>query len=110
MGDLASYASVQAWREDYVRHWGPNDPELPQKLEILEEFCSFVDKNPDAIVNECLREVEGGRRIRLKVRRRYIEAIREFEAHHRLGRTAGNVVRSFLIHNGVAMSADVPSV
>lgn len=107
MEDLSHYASVQAWREDYIRHWGPNDAELPQKLKTLQEFCSLVGKDPDAIVNECLRDVEGGKRIRLKARRRYIEAIRDFEANHQGGRAAGNVVRSFLIHNGIAMSADV---
>ena len=108
MEEFARYTSVQAWRADYVRHWGDNDPGLTQNLEILQEFCRFVEKDPDAIIAECLRQVEAGKRIRLKARRRYIEAIREFETRHERGRAAGNVVRSFLIHNGIAMSADVP--
>jgi hypothetical protein len=108
--DFAAYASVQAWLADYVRHWGPADAGVPKKLETLREFCQLVGRDPDAIVGECLRQVEEGKRIRLKARRRYIEAIREFEAGHEGARAAGNIVRSFFIHNGIAMSADVPGL
>ena len=105
------YATVRAWREDYVRHWGggPDDPELEGKLATMRDFCERLGKDPDAIVNECLRDTEGGKRIRAKARRRYVEAIREFESAHKGGRSAGNVIRSFLLHNGIAMSADVLS-
>ncbi len=104
---IEGYASVRAWREDYVRTWGPTDQELPQRLRVLERFCAFVEKDPDAMIGECLREVDEGKRIRAKARRRYMNAIRQFEEEQASGRTAGNVVRSFFIHNGVAMSADV---
>ena len=110
MPAIDHYASVQAWREDYIRHWGPDDPGLARKLATLQEFCQFVGKDPDTVVGECLRAVEDGKRIRLKARRRYIEAIREFEAGHEGARAAGNAVRSFFIHNGIAMSADVPGL
>jgi hypothetical protein len=108
MDDVASQFSVQTWLADYARHWGPNTPDVRAKLVVLGEFCKLVGKAPDAIVQECLRDVDAGKRIKLKARRRYIEAIREFETQHSNGRTAGNVVRSFFIHNGVAMSPDVP--
>lgn len=104
--EIEAYASVKAWREDYIRTWGSSDPELPQRLRVLEGFCAFVGKDPDAMVSECLREVDEGKRIRPKARRRYMDAIRDFEAEQ-ASRIAGNVVRSFFIHNGVAMSADV---
>lgn len=104
---IEGYASVKMWREDYIRTWGPGDPELPQRLRVLEGFCAFVGKDPDAMVSECLREVDEGKRIRPKARRRYMEAIQRFEAEQASGRTAGNVVRSFFIHNGIAMSADI---
>ena len=108
--EIDSYESVKAWREDYIRTWGSNDPELPQRLRVLEGFCAFVGKDPDAMVAECLREVDEGKRIRAKARRRYMEAIRQFEEDQASGRTAGNVVRGFFIHNGIAMSADVLGV
>ncbi len=60
------------------------------------------------------RPTPEGPRIRLKRRRIVIEQIAEFEANAleetkdaRKARDTGNVVRSFLIHNGVAMSAPV---
>ena len=105
--EIEGYASVKTWRADYIRTWGPTDPELPQRLRVLEGFCAFVGKDPDAMVSECLREVDGGKRIRPKARRRYMDAIRQFEEEQASGRTAGNMVRSFFIHNGIAMSADV---
>ncbi len=80
---------------------------VPRNRIRAEEIARQWGKDPDAIVAECLRTVEEGARIRLKARRRYMASIEEFEKGHPLGRTAGNVVRSFLIHNGIAMSANV---
>ncbi len=108
MAPLADYATVGTWLADYARHWGDNDPGVRRNLGILQEFCDRVGKNPDEIVAECLRTTEAGARIRPKARRRYVASIDEFEANHPLGRRAGNAVRSFLIHNGVAVSASVP--
>lgn len=107
MDDLTAYESVRVWLADHARHWGEEDPQATPKLGVLAEFCRRVGKDPDAMIDECLREADEGVRIRLKARRRYIELIREFEATHERGREAGNVVRSFFIHNGIAMSADV---
>lgn len=109
MADLAASAAVQTWLADYVRYWGESDPGLRQNLEVLGEFCQFVGREPDDIIADCLRQVEAGKRIRPKARRRYLEAIRQFEGSHKKGRPAGNVIRSFLIHNGIAVPADIPS-
>lgn len=102
---IHEYATVRTWVQDYERHWGA-DGALERRLRTLERFCEFAERDPDTIVQECLRAVDGGMRIRPKGRRFYMAKIREFENRDG-GRPAGNLVRSFLIHNGVALSADV---
>jgi hypothetical protein len=107
---LASYATVQAWLEGLRQHWG-GEPERddPERFEILEAFCRFVDKNPDAIVEECVRVRDGERTISTKGRRRYADLIAQFQSQaegSRLRRAKwGNTVRSFLIHNGILLQA-----
>jgi hypothetical protein len=104
---VGEYDTVQAWIEDYRRHWGP-DADFQGRLQTLQRFCEFVGKDPDTMIQECLRAVDAGFRIRPKRRRFYMAKIAEFEAQgSNGGRRAGNIVRSFLIHNGVALSADV---
>ena len=82
---------------------------MESRLEVLERFCRFVERDPDAIIAECEREVEGGKRIRIKGRRFYSEQIAEFQAKApgdaRAQARAANVVRSFFIHNGIFMQA-----
>jgi hypothetical protein len=104
---LRKYKSIAAWLEDYQRHW-ENDPELEFKLGALQKFCVFVGKDPDIIINDCLKQVEDGMRIRTKQRRLYMEAIKVFEdsLEPSQKRKWGNAVRSFFIHNGVAMITD----
>lgn len=105
---IGEYDSVKDWFDGYEQSWGRRDNEEPYKLEVLESFCRFVAKDPDTMIAECLRPLEDGyKKIRPKTRRNYIARIEEFEAGEQGGRRAANVVRSFLIHNGVAMSADI---
>ena len=84
---------------------------MAARIETLARFCALVEREPDAIIAECAREVEGGKRIRIKVRRYYSEKIDEFQASvegdTRTQTRAGNVVRSFLIHNGIFMQGGV---
>ena len=84
---------------------------MPGRLETLERFCALVEREPDAIIAECAREVEGGKRIRIKKRRLYSDKIDEFqssvEGDGRAQTRAGNVVRSFMIHNGIFMQGGV---
>lgn len=99
------------------------DPEeaRQEKLAILENFCRFCGETPDALIaslfkptprpepgEEVPEPIAGagqyGPRIKLKRRRQVIEWIEAFEREHG-GRPSGNVVRSFLIHNGVALTA-----
>jgi len=106
---LEAQESVKRWYHYYERHWGP-PPDWDFKLKALARFAEFVGKEPDGMIKECLREVEGGyKKIRAKKRRFYIEKIREFEEQIGgfEGRQWANAIRSFFIHNGVAMSTDI---
>jgi hypothetical protein len=109
---LTSYGSVQAWFEGLRRHWG-GDPEHddPERLEVLEAFCRFADKDPDTVIAECLLVKDGEKRIRTKGRQRYADLIAEFQSGVEGSRTRrakwGNTVRSFLIHNGVLLQSGV---
>lgn len=84
-----------------------------QNLRILAEFCAKVEKSPDELVAFCiLRKKETGERF-LSVKRR--EAINgwleEFVGEQGwTGKQAvvnANVVRSFLIHNGVLIQGRI---
>jgi hypothetical protein len=101
-----SYRRVALWIDGYRRSWGDQSDEPATKLEQLDAFCAFAGKNPDEIIDDCLRPVAGGyEQIRYKARHHYIDLIAEFEKER--GRDAGNTIRSFFIHNGVAMGGRV---
>ncbi|MCH7811236.1 MAG: hypothetical protein IH958_01245 [Chloroflexi bacterium] len=103
---LTDSAAVETWLAGLRQHWG-GDPERddPERLEILEAFCAFAERDPDAIIDECVRVRDGGKTIRAKGRRRYAGLIAKFQSQvegPRLRRAKwGNTIRSFLIHNGV---------
>jgi hypothetical protein len=104
-------ATVRVWREGLREQWGAEPTDMASRIETLERFCALVDRDPDGIIEECSREVEGGKRIRIKKRRFYSEKIDEFQASingdARAQARAGNVVRSFMIHNGIFMQGGV---
>src|SRR5919106_3966131 len=99
--------TVQTWLASLHEQSGSSPEQDAQRVQVLTEFCSFVAKEPDQIVDECLRDVEGGKKIRVKGRRFYAEKITEFE--HQVDGSPGekrqkaNYIRSFLIHNGVLL-------
>ncbi|MBE7518454.1 MAG: hypothetical protein HS107_04330 [Thermoflexaceae bacterium] len=106
---ITEYIGVKLWLEEYGQFWGipPSmiDQELSSSLLILERFCAFVGKDPDQIAGECLRpsKVGEGVMLRTKARREYIGLIADFERKEG-SRASGSAVRSFFIHNGVAMT------
>jgi hypothetical protein len=103
--DLARQATVVNWLRAFDAHWGTSDDEeIRRKLETLGRFCTVSEQQPDELVDWLFRQTAEGPRIRLKRRREVMAMILEFEREHG-GRAAGNTVRSFLIHNGVALSA-----
>ena len=103
---LAGQETVGRWLRAYDAHWNvqQSDHETRAKLEVLARFCAGCGKQPDELVAWLFRPTPEGPRIRLKRRREVMAMIEGFEADSG-GRPAGNVVRSFLIHNGVALSA-----
>jgi len=102
---------VAVWRAALAEQWGEEPADINSRFETLQRFCEFAEREPDAIIAECSREVEGGKRIRIKARREYSARIAEFEGladgDARTQGRAGNVVRSFMIHNGVFIQAGV---
>ncbi len=108
---MADYAAVQTWIRSLTEQWGEPPADVEARLATLERFCRFVERDPDRLIQECSREVEGGKRIRIKARRLYSEKIAEFqssvEGDARSQGRAGNTIRSFLIHNGIFMQAGV---
>ena len=103
---LESQSTVTAWLRAHSSHWDVKhtDAEIQARLETLSRFCAICEKSPDGLVAWLFRETPEGPRIRLKRRRQVMAQIDQFEAENG-GRAAGNVVRSFLIHNGIALSA-----
>ena len=109
---LESHASVKQWAASAGYQHDP--PEVrEQKLRILVAFCAKVDKEPDELVAFCiLRKKETGERF-LSVKRRETinDWLEEFTAEQGwAGKQAvvnANVVRSFLIHNGVLIQGSV---
>lgn len=103
---LAGQETVGRWLRAYDAHWNvrQSDRETRAKLEVLARFCDACGRQPDELVAWLFRPTPEGPRIRLKRRREVMALIENFEAENG-GRPAGNTVRSFLIHNGVALSA-----
>lgn len=105
---LLEQQSVRKWFDDYHRYW-KDETDRAFKLQVLASFCAFVGKPPDEIIADCFRDTgDGYKKIRGKRRKFYIAKIKEFESSLTdvNPRAWGNVVRSFFIHNGIAMSAD----
>jgi hypothetical protein len=103
---LAEQETVGRWLSAYDAHWNVQrtEGETRARLEVLARFCDACGRQPDDLVAWLFRPTPEGPRIRLKRRREVMALIDRFEAENG-GRAAGNTVRSFLIHNGVALSA-----
>lgn len=97
--------SVQRW-ESALRESGLAEPEVAQRRSVLDEFCAFVELGPDEVVESCVDRDKG--KIVAGRRKKMEELIDEFAAAGdgdggpaRQSTQRANVVRSFLIHNGV---------
>ncbi len=105
---IADYETVQTWRSGLSEQWG-EEPDMTVRTSALERFCEFTGKDPDVLIAECTREVESGKRIRIKARREFSEKIAGFQAASggsaREQQKLGNTIRSFFIHNGIFMQA-----
>jgi hypothetical protein len=105
---IADYDSVRQWARGLKEQWG-DEPEMEQRYAVLQRFADFAGKDPDAMIAECTRDVESGKRIRIKARRQYTEKIAAFQAtmegSARQQSKAASFVLSFFIHNGIFMQA-----
>lgn len=105
---IADYETVQTWRTGLSEQWG-EEPDMTARTGTLERFCELAGKDPDTLIAECTREVESGKRIRIKARRESSELIAEFQkaegGNAREQQKLGNTIRSFFIHNGIFMQA-----
>ena len=110
--DFESQGSVKQWAASAGLDHDPAEAR-ERKLRILADFCARVGKQPDELVGFCiLRKKATGERF-LSVKRR--EAVNgwlgKFAAEQGwTGKQAvvnANVVRSFLIHNGVFIQGGV---
>jgi hypothetical protein len=105
---IADYDSVRQWARGLKEQWG-DEPDMEQRYAVLQRFAEFAGKDPDTMIAECTRDVDSGKRIRIKARREYTEQIAAFQAtvdgNPRQQSKAANLVRSFFIHNGIFMQA-----
>jgi hypothetical protein len=110
---LDDQQSIQTWLSGLTEHWGEAPSDFEDRVQVVAAFCRFVEQAPDALIAACSREVESGKRIRIKQRRLYTEKIAEFQeslnGDARAKGRAGNIIRSFFIHNGIFMQAGVQS-
>lgn len=108
--DIAEYETVRQWVSGLTEQWGET-PDMSQRYETLQSFAGLVGKDPDTMIADCSREVENGKKIRVKARREYSDRIEEFQAgvegDARRQAKAANYVRSFFIHNGIFMQSGV---
>lgn len=99
--------AIQTWLAGVHQQSGVSPQNDAHRLQVLAEFCLFVEKNPDQIIAECLREVDSGKKIRPAGRRFYAQKITEFEQQAEgtasEKRQKANYIRSFLIHNGILL-------
>ncbi len=106
---IEQYETVRTWFEDFKRNWGEKPEDASSRLEVLRRFCQFVGKDPDTIIQECLRTTDGQMKISVNGRKFYDGKIREFqgslEGDARQKAQGGNTIRSFLIHNGIFLQS-----
>ena len=109
---MLDYPTVQTWMSGLQQHWG-GDPATddPERLPILEAFCHLMNRDPDQMIKETTMIKDGEKRIPVKGRTRYADAINAWQdtiEGSRLRQAKwGNTVRSFLIHNGVLLQSGV---
>jgi len=108
---LENYSSVQTWYKGLREQSGVNPASDLSRLKVLEEFCRYVQLDPDEVVKACLLEKEGREtKISIKGRKRVAQMISDFQASgeglgSRERAFRGNTIRSFLIHNGILLQA-----
>ena len=99
--------SVRRWFSSRQGLWGSKSV-TDDLVETLARFCPVAGKTPDETIDECLRPGKDREVFTLRTRARlqYVDQIEGSEAQED-SRDEANVVRSFFIHNGVAMNPSI---
>jgi hypothetical protein len=109
---LRASVTVQKWQQSLQRQTPLPRREWQERLHVLAMFCDYVAQTPDAIIAACVQETITGKTITTRGRRHYSAQIEAFQAQiggdQRRQVQYGNIVRSFLIHNGVMLQAGWP--
>ncbi len=102
MSNVDASPRLQGW----LKNLDVTSQEAARRTDVLLEFCKHVEATPDELVLRCFRTTANGElAIRSKGRTEVARAIDEFlveterDGHEAV--VAGNVIRSFLIYNGV---------
>lgn len=105
--NLRKSSAVRTWLLSYQESWKSKIAE-EEALSVLASFLQFASTEPDAIIAEVLQPLSSGDGmvLRTRGRRKYMKLIDEFEKREG-SREIANYVRSFMIHNGVAMNPEV---
>jgi hypothetical protein len=103
--DIASEPMVRRWFESAGLDDDP-DAEKERRLRLLAEFCDHTGQSPGELVTGLLRTTKAGdTAISAKRREAMNTTIDEFvEKGGHTGKEAvvtGNIIRSFLVHNGI---------
>jgi hypothetical protein len=102
---IAAAPSVQRWFDSARLHSDPEE-EKQLRLKLLGDFCTHMGQSPDELAAGLRRTTKGGDEAISGKRRKAMDAsIDEFvEKSGFSGRDAvvnGNILRSFLVHNGI---------
>lgn len=99
-------AALDRW-QDALRNSGVGEDEIEERCKLLLAFCDFAELPPDDLVESCVDREQG--KILAKKRKKVETLIDEFATAEggstRAATDRANVVRSFLIHNGVRVIA-----
>lgn len=111
VADLAASASVKQWFASARLESEPAE-ELAERIELLAGFLAHVGRSADELVEYCfLRKKDTGERFSSVKRRGEVnDWIEQFVAERGwTGREAvynGNLLRSFMIHNGALIQGN----
>lgn len=104
---LEETRAVDQWQKSFAEFWRGGRLEA-DALPTLGRFIEFCGMSADEIIDDVLRSSGGGTQLvlRTSARRKYVDLIEEFEQREGSRQTA-NYIRSFFIHNGVAMNPNI---
>lgn len=109
--ELSGAPSVERWVQSASQYTGPHLHE--ERLQVLEAFCAHADMTPDELVEFCFlrKRATGERFVSVKRRMTVNEWLEQFVADQgwadKEAVQKANMVRSFLIHNGVLIQGSV---